>query len=145
MNIINEIKEYWNWSGIGPVEIVAVNDFGNLIIKDHDDKFWRLCPEDVYCEIIADSVDDYDNLIGDSEFIKDWNMSVMVEDAMDRLGPLAEGDKYYMVIPGVVDGEYGGSNIKMAPLAKIIKFSGDLGRQIKDLPDGAEIKFKIMD
>ena len=41
--MIQEIKAFWGWSGIDPVEIIAVNDFGNLIIKDHEDKFWRLC------------------------------------------------------------------------------------------------------
>ena len=53
MNIIDEVIESWGWVGIRPAEIVAENDFGNLIIKDAEDNFWRLCPEDVYCEIVA--------------------------------------------------------------------------------------------
>ena len=144
MNIINEIIESWGWVGVNPTEIVAENEFGNLILKDADNKFWRLCPEDVYCEVVAESIDDYNELINDDEFLNDWNMTVMVNEATEMLGELKEGYKYHMVIPGVLNGEYNGTNFKTAPFVEIIRLSGDLGKQIKDLPDGAEIKLKVI-
>lgn len=52
MSIIEEIRESWGWAGIHPVEVVGENDFGNLMINDNEGKYWRLCPEDAYCEII---------------------------------------------------------------------------------------------
>lgn len=142
MNILNEIRDAWGWTGIDPVEVVTENDFGNLIIKDATDQFWRLCPEDVYCDVIAKSIAEYNEIIQDEEFLDDWFMSAMVEDAKKSLGSLKPGYKYHMVIPGILDGEYGGTNIKLAPLDKLIRFSGDLGKQIKDLPDGAEVELK---
>lgn len=145
MNIIEEVKESWGWVGINPTEIVAENEFGNLIIKDSENQFWRLCPEDVYCEVIAKSIDDYNKLIIDDEFLNDWNMTVMVDEATEMLGALKEGYKYYLVIPGALNGEYSGSNIKTAPFVKIIRHSGALGKQIKDLPDGAKVNLKVLD
>ena len=144
MNILNDVKEAWGWIGMDPVEVVTENEFGNLILKDSNDKFWRLCPEDVYCEVIAESITEYNELITDDEFLDDWFMSAMVEEAKKSLGTLEHGNKYHMVIPGILDGEYGGTNIKTAPFVEIIKFSGDLGKQIKDLPDGAKIELKVM-
>lgn len=143
MDILNEIKIAWGWVGIEPQEIVAENEFGNLIIKEANDKFWRLCPEDVYCEVIAKSIEEYNVLIKSEEFQEDWFMSAMVEEAELTLGILTTGYKYCLVIPGVLGGEYGGSNVKVAPLLEIIRFSGDLGRQIKNLPDGVEIQLTI--
>ena len=145
MNIIDEVKKSWDWVGINPTEIVAENEFGNLILKDSEDKFWRLCPEDVYCEVVAKSIEDYNNLINDIEFLNDWNMSVMVDEATKMLGELKEGYKYYLVIPGILNGEYSGTNIKTAPFFEIIRLSGDLGKQIKDLPDGAKVELKLID
>lgn len=145
MNIISEIIESWGWVGINPTEIVAENEFGNLIIKDADNKFWRLCPEDVYCEVVAESIDDYNKLINDHEFLNDWNMTVMVNEATEMLGVLKEGYKYYMVIPGILNGEYSGTNIQTAPFVEIISLSGNLGKKIKDLPDGAEVKLEVID
>ncbi|MDM1021113.1 DUF1851 domain-containing protein [Acinetobacter sp. VNK23] len=144
MNILKEIKEAWNWTNIEPKEIIMENKFGNLIIKDFDEKFWRLCPEDVYCRVIAESLEEYNTLIKNEEFLEDWLMSKMVTEAENNLGQLELGYKYYMVIPGIFGGEYGGENVKFAPLIEIIKFSGYIGKQIEDLPDGAQIQLKII-
>jgi len=144
MNLLEEIKTAWGWVGIDPAEIVTENDFGNLIIKDHDDQFWRLCPEDVYCEVIAKSISEYNEKITDEDFLNDWFMSAMVDEAFKNNGILEPNNKYYMVIPGILDGEYGGDNIKTAPLTELIRFSGDLGKKIKDLPDGAKIELKSL-
>ncbi|KZX75123.1 hypothetical protein A3715_26825 [Oleiphilus sp. HI0009] len=145
MSIIQEIINAWSWVGIEPVEIVAENDFGNLIIKDSSERFWRLCPEDVYCEVIANSIDEYNTAIKNEEFIIDWHMSSMVEEAATNLGALQEGYKYHMVIPGILGGEYGGTNVKSVPLVEQIRFSGDLGSQLRDLPDGAQVELKVID
>jgi len=38
MNILNEIKDAWGWVGIEPQKVVIENEFGNLIVKDFNDK-----------------------------------------------------------------------------------------------------------
>jgi len=143
MDILKEVKKSWGWVGIDPIEVVAENDFGNLILKDSKDKFWRLCPEDVYCEIIANSIEEYNELVKDLDFNEDWFMESIVAEAKKRLGPLKEGYKYYLVIPGILGGEYSGSNIQSVPFYEVIRYSGDIGLQVKDLPDGAEVNLKV--
>ena len=145
MNLINEIKKSWGWSGIEPEEVVGENDFGNLMIKDLQGRYWRLCPEDICCQLIAQNKDELDALFSNQEFLEDWYMSALVEQAKEHLGELTEGRKYYMVTPGILGGEYGISNIKTAPLVEIIRISGDIGSQIKDLPEGAQIKLDVVD
>ena len=145
MDLISEIREAWGWVGIDPVEVVGQNDFGNLIIRDEEDKYWRLCPEDVYCEIIAKNRQELDNLSKDQTFLVDWYMSALVEAAKDSVGLLEESRKYCLVIPGVLGGAYDISNIKSVPLVELVRFSGDLGKQIRDLPDGEQIQLKIVD
>ena len=145
MNIIQEIKESWGWVGIDPVEVVGENDFGNLMIKDSVGSYWRLSPEDVYCEIVATNREELDNLSTDQEFLEDWYMQALVEQASERLGVLTEGQKYCLVTPGVLGGEYAISNINTAPLHELIRFSGHIAKQIKDLPDGAEIQLRVTD
>jgi hypothetical protein len=145
MDIVEEIKESWAWVGIEPIEVVGENDFGNLMIKDVEGKYWRLCPEDLSCKVVAQNRAELDALSTNQEFLADWYMEALVEAARDKLGPLEEGRKYYLVIPGVLGGEYGISNIKTLPLVELIRLSGDIGKQIKDLPDGAQVKLKVVD
>ncbi|CAA6824828.1 MAG: DUF1851 domain-containing protein [uncultured Thiotrichaceae bacterium] len=141
MDIIQTVKDAWGWTGIAPVEVVTENDFANFILKDEADKFWRLCPEDVYCKVVADSIEAYNKLITDEDFVYDWFVDAYVEDAKATLGELTEGQKYTLIIPGALDGDYDGDNMKIAPIEDIICASGALGKQIKDLPDGSKIAF----
>ena len=143
INILETVKKHWSWTGIDPIEVVTENDFGNLILRDSDGKFWRICPEDVYCEIIAETIEDYNLLITDSEFNVDWFMESMVSEAKNNIGPLKDGYKYYLVIAGVLGGEYGGKNIQSVPFNELIAHAGELGLQIKDLPDGSKIQIKV--
>ena len=145
MSIIQEIRESWGWVGIKPVEIVGENDFGNLMIEDAEGKYWRLCPEDAYCEVIANTRNDLIRLSSDQEFLEDWCMEALVEQAREKLGELPEGTKYCLVIPSVLGGEYAISNIKTVPLVELVRFSGEVAKQIHDLPDGAEIQLRVVD
>ena len=93
MDLISEIREAWGWVGIDPLEVVGENDFGNLIVKDVDSKYWRICPEDVYCEVIADNREELDKLSADQQFLADWYLTALVERAREHLGPLSDGRK----------------------------------------------------
>jgi hypothetical protein len=145
MSLVEEIRQYWGWVGIEPVEVVGENDFGNLIVKDDDGKYWRLCPEDCYCKVIAADRCELDALSTDQEFLCDWNMAHLVSLANDQCGPLSEGRKYCLKIPGVSGGAYGGDNLATAPQIDLVRFSGDIARQIEELPDGAKIKLQVVE
>ncbi|NRA61828.1 MAG: DUF1851 domain-containing protein [Psychrobium sp.] len=144
MSITQEIINSWGWIGIEPIEVVEENYFGNLIIKDVNQQYWRLCPEDVYCEIVAQNRAELDELSQSQNFLEDWEMKNLVQQAKDKCGVLTEGNKYCLVIPGILGGAYDTSNIKIAPLLELVRFSGYVAKQIKDLPDGAEINLKVV-
>lgn len=145
MNLVSEIRSSWGWVGIEPEEVVGENDFGNLIIRDVQGKYWRLCPEDGYCKVVAENREKLDALARNQEFLADWYMEALVAQAKEALGPLLEGKKYYLAIPGFLGGEDAVSNIKTAPLVELVRLSGDIGRQIKDLPDGAQIELRVVE
>jgi hypothetical protein len=145
MNIIEAIKESWNWVGIEPEEIVGENDFGNLIIRDDRGKYWRLCPEDAYCKVIAQNRNELDALSTNQDFLADWYMASLAEQAKEKLGSLQPGRKYHLVIPGVLGGEYDISNIRTVSQIEQIHLSGDIGKEIAELPDGAKIQLRVIE
>ncbi|MGO3128497.1 MAG: T6SS immunity protein Tdi1 domain-containing protein [Luteimonas sp.] len=145
MELIAIVEEGWGWTGLKPEQIVGDNDFGNLMIKDQSDRYWRLCPEDLYCKVIADSRAELDQISQDQEFLHDWHMIELVQQARERLGPLRPGFKYCLKIPGTLGGEYGGDNLATISLAGLVAASGDIAQQIEGLPDGAQVKLSIVD
>lgn len=144
MDLIREIEGSWGWIGIVPIEVVGENDFGNLLIKDANNMYWRLCPEDLYCKVIAHNREELDQISTEQEFLQDWYMQLLVEQAVEVHGPLEAGHKFCLAVPGPLGGKYAISNIKTAPLVELIRLSGDLAQQIKDLPEGSPIKLEVI-
>ena len=145
MRLLDEVRNAWGWVGIEPVELIDANDFGNLILQDARGQYWRLCPEDLYCEVVASNREELDRLAKDQDFLSDWYMRGLVDQAFQRLGVLAPGRKYCLKIPGVLGGEYGGDNLGTISLDELIRVSGHIAQQIADLPDGASIKLSVTD
>lgn len=72
-------------------------------------------------------------------------MKVLVALGKVKLGPVTEGRKYCLKIPGVLSGAYGGDNLATAPQVKLVRLSGDFARQIQDLPAGSQIRLHVVD
>jgi hypothetical protein len=58
---------------------------------------------------------------------------------------LLSGVRSHLALPGVLGGEYDISNIRTVPQIEQIRFTGDIRRQIEELPDGAQIKLKVIE
>jgi len=141
--MLETIRAAWGWIGLDPSKLVAVNAFGNVIVCGTDGSFWRICPEEWSCEVVAENAQQLANLMNDDEFQADWNMIPLVELATQKLGPVPDGRCYCLKIPAVIGGKYEPDNIGTISLEELISFSGDMAAQIKDLPDGAQIEIKI--
>lgn len=145
MSLIAEISRAWGWIGIDPDEVVAENDFGNVIVRATDGRYWRITPEDGTCYVVADDRAALDILLHDQEFLHDWYMRQLVAVARENLGELSHMRKYCLKIPGYLGGAYGMPNLATAPIHEIIGMAGDIARQTHELPDGAKIQLKVVD
>jgi hypothetical protein len=56
---------------------------------------------------------------------------------------LCTGYRYCPIFPFVLGGEYQAENLHLKDMVANIKFSSDLAKQIKNLPDGTKIKYQI--
>jgi hypothetical protein len=142
--VLDTIREWWGWTGLDPAEIAADNLFGNVVVRATDGAYWRICPEDLSCEVIASDPEGYAALWRDDEFTTDWRMLRLVDMASAKFGPLAAGRCYCLKLPGVLGGRYDADNLGTISRDELIAFSGDVARQIKDVPDGAQVIFNII-
>jgi len=144
-HIFEAIRGGWGWTGIEPEEVLDVNAFGNVVVRDTKGAYWRICPEDLSCKVVAQGETEYLRVVEDEEFRRSWEMAPLVEAAGRAFGPLSQGRCYCLRIPGPLGGKYEVENISTITIDEVLRFSGDLGRHIADLPDGAKIQFKIVD
>ena len=72
--------------GIESAEVVAINKFGNVIFTDQSGRYWRICPEELECKVIAESKAAYGRLQNEPDFEQDWEMMRLVEMAEAKYG-----------------------------------------------------------
>ena len=145
MHILDEIADAWGWRGVRPRALVMQNEFGNVIFTDDDGQYWRICPEELSCEVVATNGEDFARLQNTDEFLKDWAMRELVERTRSMLGMPAAERCYCLKIPATLGGAYTLANIGTIDRAELISFSGDIAKQIDDVPDGAQIRLRITD
>jgi hypothetical protein len=143
MGIVEIIARAWGWKGLVPKAVVDRNAFGNLVVVDHHDRYWRICPEELSCTAIAASADEYATIRSDKSFMSDWAMTRLHEMALETLGPIPNGKCYCLKVPAVLGGEYSSENLGTIDLDELISFAGTVALQIDGLPDGAKIEFKF--
>lgn len=131
---VDDINDAWGWIGLTAVEVLGSNAFGNLIIRDDEGRYWRLRPQDLCCEPVADSRAALDALAYNQDFLNDWYMPEVVELAELTLGPLTGNRRYCLKIPSALGGHYGWDNLATVPLPELIRFAGEGAQQFDDLP-----------
>jgi hypothetical protein len=145
MKIIDEIADAWGWRGVRPQALVMQNEFGNVIFTNQDGQYWRICPEELACEIVAKNEDDFVRLQNTSEFLNDWAMGQLVEQARSMFGIPSADRCYCLKIPATLGGAYTLANIATIARTELISVSGQMAKQIDDVPDGAQVRLKVTD
>jgi hypothetical protein len=120
-----------------------INAFGHLLVEDQDGAVWRITPEMLSCQRIASSRDEFAKLLAASDFKRGWEMERLVDIATSALGTPPEGRCFCFRIPPVLGGPYELENIGTISLTELISFAGDLGSQIKDMPDGKKVRLVV--
>jgi len=141
--MLESIKKSWGWTGIQPNEIVSINNFGNIIFKDTQNVYWRICPEELYCKAIAQNDNELEQLFQNAPFKSDWNMNEATITATKKSGDLLDGESYCVKLPLVLGGLLEQENFGKIQLTELIRFSGAMAFEIKDLPNGQTIRFDL--
>ncbi|HEU5437471.1 MAG TPA: DUF1851 domain-containing protein [Telluria sp.] len=130
MATLEDINESWGWTGLVAVELLAENDFGNLIMRDEDGGYWWLCPQELRCQLVARHRTAFEALSYNQHFLACWYATELRSAAYRALGPLAAGRKYCMTVPTAQGGDWHPDNLTTAPLSLLIRFTGEVAEAI---------------
>lgn len=142
--MIELINKHWSWLGFSEAtEIIREYDFGNVIFRTFNKHFWRICPEEITGEKIAESEEELEKLLKTKDFIEDFEMTNFTQRAIRHLGNLKTGDKFCLKIAGQPGGEYKEDNIGTVSTTELISLSGDLAFVFKDALDDDEFEIIV--
>jgi hypothetical protein len=144
IRVIQTIRESWGWTGLSPAAVIASNLFGNLIVRAEDDVFWRICPEDLSCKVVASDQNAFQLLWRSDDFQNDWQMIRLVGRAINLFGSLTDDRCYCLKLAAPLGGRYEAQNLGTITQKEVIAASGNIAEQIRNHPDGATIGIKIV-
>ncbi len=141
--MVDMINKFWQWMGFTASSVVMTNEFGNIIFVTDKEQYWHMAPDQLSCTMVAPSTVIWEMVKEEEAFKNNWDMSTIISVAEEKIGPLNEGEVYCLKLPAVLGGLYDAENIGKISQEALIRFSGEMAYQIKDLPDGEKISFDI--
>jgi hypothetical protein len=125
---------------LGPMLFFAEDVFGNQFAIASD-RVVLFDPETGRMEKVAQTLEDWARVVlGDYAYFTGYPVA---HEWQKRNGPLRPGTRLMPKIPFVCGGEFAVSNLGPIEEREGMAFRASLARQIKDMPDGAAIQFKI--
>lgn len=140
--VLHALNEGWNWCSLRATEIHDISRMGHMLISDEEGCFHYVDTDGMRLIALGD------RSAAEAHFAKDeireiWEATALVEGAGERLGQPPEGSVFTLSPRHWIDGQYSVDNMVILPLVEIAFLSGDLARQLRDLPDGAQIQIEI--
>jgi hypothetical protein len=135
------------WGSVLPASCTLwlVNRFGDLFIVLDDGSVHMLDMGSGQLNRVADSRDQFAELLDVGENANNWLMIPLV-DQLVAAGVVFAPDRCYgFKIPPVLGGSYDLENVAACNLAVYFSMLADIQRQIKDVPDGTPVKLVVTD
>lgn len=139
------LVESWVWLIGTNKRPILISSIGDLFLSDNDDNCFWLNVGEGTIEKISSSIEEFKSKLNDEEQVNEWFLPELV--AQIKLSGLELCYKKlfsYKKLP-VLGGEYIPENFELFDVEVHFGLNGDIHRQIKDLPDGTKVNFKIED
>jgi hypothetical protein len=134
-----------SWASVLPAmaRVLRTNLFGDVFLVDETGSVHML--ERGACSItqIARSEEEFWRHV--DEDADGWQLRGLADECRRVLKPLGDAQCYAFTTLPVLGGPYAAENVWVASWTDWFPFTAAVFEQIKDLPDGAKVTFKIVD
>jgi len=135
------------WSEIIPPDSTPwlLSCFGELFLEQSDQKIGILQVSGFQYQVVAENKHDFEKWIADSDKMAEWFLVPLVDNLVSRGKSLSPGQCYSFITPLGLGGQLIEENVMLIPIDEHFRCFGDIFQQIKELPDGSQIKLKIVE
>lgn len=133
--LLATIEKAWGWRGLTAESVLHESEFGDLLIESSTGELWLLKPAELQCDPVETRADASEWLV---------EQAALAHLARRTLGPLIEAQRYCLKLPTILGGGYDPENMAIMGLHELLASSGDLARQIANVPNGALVTTRII-
>lgn len=140
----HDLLAEWRWMIGGHARAVGWSSAGDLFYSDERDQIWHLDTGAGTAEPVAESPSEFELVLVDATRSEDLFLLPVVRAYEAAHGRLTAGQCLGFTTLPVFGGPYSAHNRYAITIAEHVSFTGDLHRQIHDLPDGTAVKIKVV-
>ena len=142
---INRLMDSWYWLIGKDKTPILMTSIGDLFFSDEEGKFYWLDVGGGTFEKVAESISEFNKKLRDNHQIDEWFLLGLVERIKASGLKFKEGELFsYKKLP-ILGGEYEPHNFESKNIEVHFDLSGQIHKQIKDLPDGTKVEIVIKD
>jgi hypothetical protein len=139
-----DLLSAWRWRLPGPMDIVMISNLGDLFLQDQHGHFYWLQTDGGELEKIAETSDQFTELLNDEETLDNWLLPALVEKLIAAGQMLKDNEVYSPKKMAVLGGIYDIDNFWPTDMSVHFQFTGVICEQIKDLPDGTPVNIRVV-
>ncbi|MGA8430126.1 MAG: hypothetical protein WB729_09915 [Candidatus Sulfotelmatobacter sp.] len=134
----------WKWLAPGEFSLLAVNAFGDLFLQDARGSVHRLDVTRGTISAVATSTAEFRDAAKEAGKKRDWFLEERSEQAARKGCSPRKGQCVGGKIPIVfAQSASMPDNMYVADLYEYVSFMGDLHHQMKNIPDGGQVRIKV--
>lgn len=133
------------WAAILPpgAQVLCTNLFGDAFVADLGGAVHILDRGGCSVENIATSREEFWHEVQDDP--QDWQLRRLANACLAAGKLLGPDQCFAFTVPPILGGEYEVDNIWVAPWREWFSLAANVFEQVKDLPDGAKVRFEVGD
>ena len=125
--------ENWEWLLRGDYLPILVSASGDAFVQNVDNgQIWWLDTGGAQFEQVAESLEEFNKLLSDREFVIEYFAVQMVGDLRQAGKPLSKGQIYSLSQPWLLGGEYTISNIEPTDIEVHFSLTGQIAQQTSE-------------
>jgi hypothetical protein len=139
------LTENWNWLIGRDKKVLLVSTIGDMFLIDKSKMVYWLVVGIGEFTLVADTIEDFEEKLKNIEQVNEWFMIDLATELRQSDNILKDGQLYsYRMLP-IIGGDYTADNFAPLDIVEHFGYTGDIHKQIKDLPAGTKVEIKIVD
>ena len=128
------LLESWEWLIGNDKKIILISTIGDAFLEDSNGIcYWLNVGEGIF-EKVAENITEFETKLTNNEIVEDWFLVELVEELKKSGIKLTENNIYsYKTFP-ILGGEYLPENFEITDIEVHFEISGQIYKQVKDLP-----------
>jgi hypothetical protein len=135
-----DLLQEWRWLIGGHPRTIGWSLSGDVFYQDFEGRVWHLDTGAGETELVAASRDAFFDLLSNSATEAELLLRPVVEDFVDNHGPLLADECLGFTRLPILGGTYSAENRYRLSMTEHAAVTGDMHRQLRDLPDGTAVR-----